>query len=133
MKEDRTFSMSAVIRGRLYVCGGRGDGSVNDSALCLRPCSSAECFDPLQKGWRSLRPMSVSRWGAAFAVVGDHMYECGGHDVSFRPHNCVERFDTLSEVWEAQLAMVQGRFNAGAAGIRGRIYVVGGRVGIGTK
>ena len=49
--------------------------------------------------------MSVPRMRAASAVVGDHMYVCGGVDASFRPHNSVERCDTLSEIWEAQPAM----------------------------
>ena len=70
--------------------------------------------------------MSVPRSDAASAVVGDHMYVCGGLDVSLRQHNSVERFDTLSEVWEAQPAMAQKRFKARAAVIRKRIYVVGG-------
>ena len=93
---------SAVIRERLYVCGGwnPGDGRIT---------SSASRFDPLQKRWRSLRPMSVLR---ARAAVGDHMYVCGGVDDSFRPHNAVERFDTLSEVWEVQQAMARGRWGA---------------------
>ena len=122
MCEPRDAPVSAVIRGRLHVCGGwtRAD---------VRVTNSAECFDPLQKGWRSLHPMSVRRAGAAPAVVGDHMYVCGGFDDSFRPHNSVERFDTLSEVWEAQPAMARERVGAGAAVIRGRIYVVGGFVG----
>ena len=116
MQEDFSISMSAVIRGRLYVCGGptRAYGSVTASALC---------FDPVQKRWRSLRPMSVSRLGAASAVVGDHLYVCGD-----RRHTSVERFDTLSEIWEAQPAMAHVRWGAGAAVIRGRIYVVGGFV-----
>ena len=59
-----------------------------------------------------MRQMSVLRMRAASAVVGDHMYVCGGHDDFGRPHISVERFDTLSEVWEAQPAMAQGRFNA---------------------
>ena len=125
MREDLTGSMSAVIRGRLYVCGGwnpEDEGVTN----------SAECFDPLQNRWRSLRPMSVHRAGAAAAVVGDHVYACGGSAL-FGVLHSVESFDTLSEVWEAQPAMVQGRFNAGAAVIRGRIYVVGGVIGDGTK
>ena len=91
MREGRSRSMSAVIRGRLYVCGGwnRGDG---------RATFSAESFDPLQNRWRSLRPMSVLRARAALAVFGHHLYVCGSLDVSGHPHNAVERFDTLSEV-----------------------------------
>ena len=113
MREPRSLPMSAVIRGRLYVFGGLS-------------------FDPLQKGWRSLHPMSVSHWGAAPAS-GDHLHVCGGSDGSGRLDNSVERFDTISEVWVAQPAMAQGRFNAGAAVIRGRICVVGGFVGSGPK
>ena len=126
MRKGRIQQVSAVIRGRLYVCGGWGprDGRVSNSA---------SRFDPLQKGWRSLRRMSVRRSGAASAVVGDHLYVCGGVDVSFRPHNSVERLDTLSEVWEAQPANGQERWGAGAAAMRERIYVVGGGGGDGTK
>ena len=104
MREDCSLSMSAVIRGRLYVCGGRSRGDRSAT-------NSAECFDPLQKRWRSLLGMSVPRDGAASAVVGHHMYACGGADDFGRSHNSVERFDTLSEVWEAQPAM---RTDAGA-------------------
>ena len=50
------------------------------------------CFDPLQKGWRSLRPMSVRRVGAAPAVVGDHLFVSGGSEGSGRLDNSVERF-----------------------------------------
>ena len=124
MRWSPNQQVSAVTRGRLYVCKGwSGERGATNSAFC---------FDPLQKGWRSLRQMSVHHKGAASAV-GDHMYVCGGAGVSFRPHNSVERFDTLSEVWEAQPAMAQGRFNVGAAVIRGRIYVVGGFVGSGPR
>ena len=111
--------MSAVIRGRLYVCGGTNPADGTATTLAF-------CFDPLQNRWRSLRPMSVSRSAAASAVAGDHMYVCGGVDVSMRPRNSVERLDTLSEVWESQPAMAQGRWGAGAAVIPERIYVVGG-------
>ena len=128
MRKGCNEPVSAVIRGRLYVCGGLNLGT-------RRPCSSVESFDPLQNRWRSLRPMSVPRMRAASAVVGDHMYVCGGAAVlSDPPHNSVERFDTLSEIWEAQPAMAHTRDSAGAAVIRGRIYVVGGYAGMyGTK
>ena len=108
--------VSAVTCGRLYVCGGWTSwrGATN----------SAFCFDTLQKGWRSLRPMSVPRADAAAAVVGDHMYVYGGFGGG-RRHNSVESFDTLSEVWEAQPAMAHER-------MRERIHVVGGSAGSGV-
>ena len=125
MREGRTKQVSAVTRGRLYVCGGWNPGD-------RRFTNSAFCFDQLQKGWRSLRPMSFRRAGAAPAVVGDHLFVSGGSEGSGRRHNSVERFDTLSEVWEAQPAMARERLGAGAAVIRGRINVVGGSAGSGV-
>lgn len=112
--EHHKDRVSAVIRGRLYVCGGWN-------------AASAQCFDPLQNTWRSLHPMAVLRWGAAAAVVGDHLYVCGGRK-GVRLLCSTERLDTWSEVWEASPAMAQGRQFAGAAVIGGRIYVVGGLV-----
>ena len=125
-RKGRNQQVSAVIRGRLYVCGGQ-------THAYGRATNSALWFDPLQKKWRSMRQMSVLRMRAASAVVGDHMYVCGGHDDFGRPHISVERFDNLSEAWEAQPAMAHERMDAGAAVIRGRIYVVGGRVGTGMN
>ena len=125
MRGSLSQPVSAVIRGRLYVCGGWNPGD-------RRVTNSAECFDPLQNRWRLLRQMFVPQMRAASAVVGDHMYVCGGAAVIYdRPHNSVQRFDTLSEVWEAQPARTQRRWGAGAAVIQERIYVVGG-VGDGT-
>ena len=111
---------SAVIRGRLYVCGGwnRGD---------KRATFSAESFHPLQKRWQLFRPMSFRRSGAASAVVGHHVYMCGSADYFGRLRNSVERFDTLSDIWEAR------RWGAGAAAIRERICVVGSKDDDGTK
>ena len=121
MREPRSHPMSAVIRGCLYVCGGWNRRNVT-------PSSSVESFDPLQNRWRSLRPMSVPRVGAASAVVGHHMYVIGGMTVGGRLLNTVGRLNTTSEVWEAQPAMVQSRNDPGAAAIRERIYAVGGTV-----
>ena len=119
-------------------CGGAPTSQCRPCYVCgvwnprnVRPCRTVECFDPLQKGWRSLRPMSVPRANAAAAVVGDHMYVCGGFGGG-RRHNSVESFDTLSEVWEAQPAMAHERMDAGAAVIRERIHVVGGSAGSGV-
>ena len=97
MREDRSPPMSAVICGRLYVCGGQ-------THAYGRATNSALWFDLFQKKWRSLRQMSVPRMRAASAVVGDHMHVCGGHGDFGRPHISVKRFDTLSEIWEAQPA-----------------------------
>lgn len=53
---------SAVLTGKLYVCGGTGP---NGKAL-----RSAECFDPQQNGWDSLPAMPVGRQGAAMVSLG---------------------------------------------------------------
>ena len=67
----RMVAASAVINGRLYVCGGHSGGEDPPSA-------ALDCFDPCQGIWQALPRMSQRRCGQSVAVVGARLHVCGG-------------------------------------------------------
>ena len=117
--EFREEAASAVINGRLYVCGGE---QYNPGS----PSTSLDCFDPVLGIWQALPSMSQGREGHAAAVVGAGLYVCGGSSGGRRTHRSAEVFDTVTNTWQSLPAMVHTRCWAGAAVIRGHVYMVGG-------
>ena len=122
--EFREEAASAVINGRLYVCGG-------DSGDRGSPSTSLDCFDPVLGIWQVLPPMSQGRERHSAAVVGARLCVCGGQGVALRDGRLrtlgsAEVFDTVTNTWQSLPAMVHPRRWAGAAVIRGHVYMVGG-------
>lgn len=98
MCAGRVGPASAVVAGKLYVCGG------HDGENFL---SSAERYNPLSNQWELLRPMSGRRGYAAASVLGGKLYVCGGSEgAEFR--RSVERFDPATGEWEL-LPPMRGR------------------------
>merc|ERR1712136_321884 len=116
-QQDRVGAASAVISGRLYVCGGVSERQRSSSRLM-------DCFDPLLGIWQILPPMSQGRMCHAAAVNGARLYVCGGR--SFRALKTAECFDTLTISWKSLPSMAHARDDAAAAVIRHHVYVVGG-------
>ena len=99
-QEFREEAASAVINGRLYVCGG-------DSGDRGPPSTSLDCFDPLLGIWQALPSMSQGRARHAAAVVGAGLYVCGGSSGDLRrTHRSAEVFDTVTNTWQSLPAMV---------------------------
>ena len=118
----RSFAASAVINGRLYVCGG-------DSGDRGSPSTSLDCFDPVLGIWQVLPPMLQGRERHSAAVVGARLCVCGGDGGALRfglTLRSAEVFDTVTNTWQSLPAMVHTRSWAGAAVIRGHVYMVGG-------
>mmetsp|Transcript_45140 Transcript_45140/g.81524 ORF Transcript_45140/g.81524 Transcript_45140/m.81524 type:complete len:429 (-) Transcript_45140:102-1388(-) len=108
MSARRDGAVGAVLRGKIYVCGGF-DGQ---QSLSLR---STERFDPATNSWRCLPPMLSRRAGAAAAVVAGQLYVCGGYDGAQNLAEC-ERLDPAVGMWELLPAMRCRRgYAAGAA------------------
>ena len=123
-QEFREEAASAVINGRLYVCGGEQNNPGP-------PSTSLDCFDPVLGIWQALPPMSQGREGHSAAVVGARLCVCGGQggalrDGRRRTLRSAEVFDTVTNTWQSLPAMVHTRVWAGAAVIRGHVYMVGG-------
>ena len=112
----RSCAASAMINGRLYVCGGAPHS----------PSTSLDCFDPLLGTWEALPPMLQGRNGHGAAVIGARLYVCGGLSGGRLRLGSAEVFDTVSSTWQSLPAMVHPRCWAGAAVIRNNVYMVGG-------
>ena len=112
--EWRRAAASAVVGGRLYVCGGNSG----------MPSTSLDRFDPRVRFWQALPPMSLARFEHTAVVVGSRLFVCCGAPV--RDDSSAECFDTLTNVWQALPPLVHSRRHARGEVIRNQIYVVGG-------
>lgn len=85
MHIERYRYSAAILRGLIYVAGGKSDA---DSAL-----SSVERYDPIGKTWRKVAEMNNSR--ANFALV-----ECYGYLYAMGHHKSIERYDQDYNTWK---------------------------------
>ncbi|CAE8581898.1 unnamed protein product, partial [Polarella glacialis] len=118
MSERRWGMSSAVVAGKLYVCGGSGGGN--------NRLSTAECFDPCQEVWEPVPSMSEARWSAAVAVMFRRLYVCGGLGAGAQPLHTAECFDPVSGQWWPLPPMACGRCSSVCAALWGQLYVCGG-------
>lgn len=127
MATSRGGAAAVAFGGRLVVCGG----SCISERLPREQeyFSSAERFDPVVGRWESLPSMISERSHAAVAVVGGHLYVCGGCD-SRQRHCSAERLgEAAGAQWELLPNMAEPRASPVAAAVRGKIYLCGGRDG----
>eukprot|EP00927_Polykrikos_kofoidii_P056986 TRINITY_DN51084_c0_g1_i1.p1 TRINITY_DN51084_c0_g1~~TRINITY_DN51084_c0_g1_i1.p1 ORF type:complete len:414 (-),score=66.38 TRINITY_DN51084_c0_g1_i1:248-1489(-) len=123
LMKAREWTCSAVVTGRIYVCGGWG----------RLPLRSVERLDPGCGTWESMPPMLGARWGAAAAVVSGKLHVCGGLGETCEPLSTVERLEldgvgsSESPVWCQIQAMSERRGWPVAGALAGRLYVCGGR------
>lgn len=107
---------SAVLGGRLLVCGGY------DRARVLR---AAEAYDPLTNEWSALPELAAPRARFPAAVLGGALFALGGSD----GHAELSSVVALSGGrWSARARLPLALSHAGAAAVeeRGELYVIGG-------
>jgi N-acetylneuraminic acid mutarotase len=114
-----TDANAAVIRGQIYVPGGRLD------AERLRISDRLEVYNPRQDRWeqRARLPEPLSAY--ALASFEGKLYLFGGWNGE-RYLNSVYAYSPDEDVWRAQTPMPTARGYAGAAVIGGKILVLGG-------
>eukprot|EP00928_Gymnodinium_smaydae_P063625 TRINITY_DN47146_c0_g1_i1.p1 TRINITY_DN47146_c0_g1~~TRINITY_DN47146_c0_g1_i1.p1 ORF type:complete len:414 (-),score=44.68 TRINITY_DN47146_c0_g1_i1:46-1260(-) len=91
MRVSRTEATGAVLRGLLFVCGGR-----NSTGSCLR---SVEAYDPITRCWKVMPPMKVARANAAATVVAGELVVTGGEDNNYESLRSVERYSWDQKKW----------------------------------
>jgi len=118
MPTPRNHLAAAVLRGRIYVVGGRpGNIAVN------------EAFDPLRNTWTAKAPMPTARSGIAAAAAGNFLFAFGGEGNRTSPAGIFpqnEAYDVDLDVWTMLAPMAQPRHGIGAAVIGNRIFIPGG-------
>jgi N-acetylneuraminic acid mutarotase len=125
--EARDHAGAAVVGRKMYVLGGRDQGSDNakDTVFVL----DLEC---LEKGWViSASRMPTARGGVAAGVVGGKVYTFGGEgdkSVESGVFDEVEAYDTERDTWESVGTMKIPRHGTSAVGVRGKVYIPGGGI-----
>eukprot|EP00747_Dinoflagellata_sp_TGD_P198994 gnl/TRDRNA2_/TRDRNA2_72129_c0_seq1.p1 gnl/TRDRNA2_/TRDRNA2_72129_c0~~gnl/TRDRNA2_/TRDRNA2_72129_c0_seq1.p1 ORF type:complete len:273 (+),score=40.08 gnl/TRDRNA2_/TRDRNA2_72129_c0_seq1:3-821(+) len=127
MMRRRFRSAAASLGGRIYVCGGSDGGDDLASVECYNPRSGM-----FREGWQAVRPMQHKRFCPSAAVIGNHLYVCGGSNGAFGSLQSVEHYDLATSTWERLPPMAQRRSGAAVAVMGGRLYVCGGNDGRGA-
>uniref|UniRef100_A0A1A9WXW3 BACK domain-containing protein n=1 Tax=Glossina brevipalpis TaxID=37001 RepID=A0A1A9WXW3_9MUSC len=86
MNEIRSQHSAIGLNGVVYSMGG-----YNDSRL-----RTAECYDPVNKRWNYIAPMSNSRYNFGICSYNDFVYVVGGYDTS-----TVECYNPASNEWRS--------------------------------
>lgn len=109
-------TLSAWLMPKIYVCGGRRDGS---------SLSSVERFDLNTGIWEAMPPMPTARYGCAAASLDACLYIFGGH-AGGPMLDSAEVFDPACGRWESLATMPTPRTGCTVAAMRGQLYVIGG-------
>lgn len=80
----------AVMNGKIYVAGGRGD---RDSIL-----HSVECYNPVNDEWVKIASMNHQRENFALVELSGNLYAMGHH-------KSIERYDPVQEAWTVVRAL----------------------------
>ncbi|MCH7570485.1 MAG: galactose oxidase [Deltaproteobacteria bacterium] len=119
MPTPRDHLAVGVVGGKLYVIGGRIDGSYRKNLAVT------EEYDPASNRWRSRASMPTARSGIAAAALGGRIFVFGGESVS-GTFNQTESYDPATGRWETLTPMPTPRHGLGAAVLGGNIYVISG-------
>jgi DNA-binding CsgD family transcriptional regulator len=106
----------AVLRGKLYLFGGRNDRGYVDTTLI---------YDPQRDEWQRGREMPSQRAYAAAAALGSRIFVVGGYDGRHEQSTC-QVYNPEEDSWETCGSLTQGRGGLGLVGVANRLYAVGG-------
>lgn len=85
----------AVLRGKIYVCGGY------DGATFLQ---TAEAYDPVRQKWQFVAPMNVTRSRVALVANCGRLFAVGGYD-GVSNLSSVEVYDPDVDRWTPVASM----------------------------
>jgi len=116
MVVQRHSPAAGVIAGKLYVCGGKGQASV-------------ECFDMSTSKWERRKSMHVPRFGHAAVAFNNNLYVTGGAKAEGHGWHAAERYNPnhggMGE-WVVLPSMSESRYLHSSVNVRGQLVVLGG-------
>ena len=121
MPTARNSAAGAVVRGVLYVIGGR---TVSDGNL-----TTVEVYDPLSDRWERAAPMPKAQAGLAASVLNGKIYVFGGEYFNAGGGGVFAEaweYNPREDKWRAVAAMPRPRHGLGAVSLGDAIYVLGG-------
>ncbi|KAL6118396.1 klhl33 [Pungitius sinensis] len=116
---ERFYHEVAVLRGQLYVFGGKKYYGIRDTL------SNVYRFDPLENTWERLADMQEKRCSFSVAVLEGNIYAIGGHRDSEYTES-VERYCPTGNSWSFRWPLDLPLAGHVAKVLHGRIFVSGG-------
>lgn len=123
LPEARDHVGGAVIKGTLYVLGGRDRGQINVQ-------NTVYALDLNTSQWQERAPMPTPRGGVAASALGDKIYVFGGEgnpapgSKSIYSEN--EVYDVSADSWQQLAPMPVPRHGTAAVTVGKSIYIPGG-------
>ncbi|XP_054650015.1 kelch repeat and BTB domain-containing protein 3 isoform X1 [Dunckerocampus dactyliophorus] len=112
MLNPRTMHTAVVCLDRVYVIGGRTNGSREDSSSLLE----VEYYDPLAQSWFSVSPLPIAVFYPEASACGSIIYTLGSEveiTESFNPSlDCFFSFDAQQDQWSRLVAEFGQFFHA---------------------
>ncbi|HYQ40947.1 MAG TPA: kelch repeat-containing protein [Polyangiaceae bacterium] len=124
LPERREHCSAGIIKGVLYVAGGRADGITG-----IEPKTWA--FDLSTKTWTERAALAPARGGLAGAVLAERFFVFGGEgntNASSGVFPDIDVYDPTTNQWQTLAPMLVPRHGYGAAVLDNRIYLAGGAV-----
>ena len=119
MPRARDHFQAAVIKGKLYVTGGRAK-DINATI------TATDAYDFATGSWTTgLAPLPTARGGFAAAVLGDELLVIGGEGGN-KTYNTVEAYNTSTNSWRALAPMPTARHGIQGATCDGGVYIAAG-------
>lgn len=118
LKSHRFASSAAVLKGRLYICGG------SQGHLPLR---LVERYDPVIGKWQDLPSMLDQRSFAMAAALRGRVLVCGGAGVRDRTLVSAESFNPELNIWQPAPPMETARSWAAHVAVGDILFVMGGQ------
>jgi N-acetylneuraminic acid mutarotase len=113
MPTARYGSGVAVVHDLIYVIGGYGGATVNES------------FDPTNNQWSTHATMHTPRTHLACAAFNDKIY-CFGGNIGDNDSAVTEMYDPETDKWQTLAPMPVSRSGHSAIAVDGGIFVIGG-------
>ncbi len=118
LSSPRNALAAVALGGKIYVLGGRADGTPSNLAL-------VEVYDPVVNTWSSKSPLSIITGGLSAALVNGKLYAVNW-DYGY---TTVEAYDPVTDVWTGKSAL-QMRFTSrewfAMTPVGGVAYTLGG-------
>ncbi|MEA5405949.1 hypothetical protein VB776_23625 [Arcicella sp. DC2W] len=125
----RDHVSAAVVKGKLYLAGGRRSTAKINQVLNLTE-ATVDVYDFKENTWETLPEnlnIPTQRAGCSAVALGNKVLIIGGESpVQVPAHSEVEAYDVDKKVWLKYPSLNQGRHGTGAVVVKGKVYTIAG-------
>ena len=121
MPTARSWLGVAVVNGKIYAIGGRGEGQAGAEL------NVNEMYDPATDTWTTKQSMPTPRSDFGIATYQNMIYCIGG--ITTEPGHTAanEVYDPATDSWSQLTSMPTAKYGSRANVVDGKIFMIGGR------